>query len=695
MDDVDSPFRLAARSVSYESPCTSWASPDREGGDTQLAPARPMTPMAQLEFNMIARTFEPIAWLSVALVSSAVALAGSPESRTELDHAAKDTGRVRLGPHTALTAVATLPKPTARERLAADELRTYLAQMSNLRLESIEVTADAVPAGSIAIGRLAEAAGLVSRAELDAVAPDGYVVKAAGNQVAICGDRDLGTVYGVYALLRRLGVRFYAEGCEVVPRSPDLVIPSCVLRARPFYEFRKLDPFPKGRKMPYDPVGSFYNLKLGCTPVDDIGSPRDIGEPNADSLIHTAAYLVPFGTYGKAHPEYFALKKKGEGSQWNANQHLCLSNAGTRAVAAERLLMLMDKQKERKFFFVGQGDGHSSCECPACEAFGSETDRLMDFVNVIARQAAGQYPDKRVMTLAYTDGSSPPVNVLPEPNVLVLYCPYPPHAMCQSHDLSCEKNAQARQQLQGWLARCPNNMGIFDYARGYAAPYEPFGSFYAMKRKLDFYVASGVRGLFYCGVPTNFRDLFVFVQSRLLWEPKTDVEPLIDEFMAAYYGKAARHIRDYFDFLHKQIETLPVHQMCERANPSLVNVEFAKTGFEMFRKAEEAAVGDPTVLGRVSREKFCLLFADLNVRNPAAGNLAESEAVFARRLAEFIAIGRTVGITIVARSQGDVGDWLARVVGIRTTAEPWYTDPIVDALIADPVEVLHKAPVPR
>ncbi len=242
---------------------------------------------------MIARTFEPIAWLSVAHWCRVPS--PSPARRNLAPSSImpqSDTGRVRRLAR-ALTAVATLPKPTARERLAADELRTYLAQMSNLRLESIEVTADAVPAGSIAIGRLAEAAGLVSRAELDAVAPDGYVVKAAGNQVAICGDRDLGTVYGVYALLRRLGVRFYAEGCEVVPRSPDLVIPSCVLRARPFYEFRKLDPFPKGRKMPYDPVGSFYNLKLGCTPVDDIGSPRDIGEPNADSLIHTVAYLVP------------------------------------------------------------------------------------------------------------------------------------------------------------------------------------------------------------------------------------------------------------------------------------------------------------------------------------------------------------------------------------------------------------------
>lgn len=601
------------------------------------------------------------------------------------------TDRLRLAPDTVLTAIATVNEPTAREKLAGEELADYLARMSGKRLEIIQIADGAVPVGVIAAGRLAEQAGLVTREELEAVASDGYVVKAEKGRIAVCGPRDVGTVYGAYALLRHLGAKFYAEGCEIVPTCSGLVIPACVLQAKPFFEFRKLDPFPKGRKMPYDPLGSFYNLKLGCTPVDDIGSPRDIGAPNADSLVHTAAYLVPFKIYGQSHPEYFTLVKGERASNPHSyGAPLCFSSEGGRRVAAERLLELIGKQKERKFFFIGQSDCSAACECPECKASASGTDRLLTYVNTIARAVAKHYPDIRMLTLAYTVFSSPPATVLPEPNVWVLYCPYTPRALCQSHDLSCEKNRVAREQFMTWVAKCPNNVGIFDYTRGYDVTYEPFGSFYAMKRKLDQYASLGVRGLFYCGTPTNFRDLFIFVQSRLLWEPKTDVEPLVDEFMAAYYGKAAPHMRDYFNFLHGQIEKRRIHQMCERKNPSLVNAEYAEAAFEMFRKAEEAAADDPVTLVRVRREKFCLLFADLNVRNPVACNLAVDEAVFAGRLAEFVSIGRSLGITQLERyrKDGDVNHWVGRVAGVRMPVKPWYNDPIVDALIADPKTVL-------
>lgn len=578
------------------------------------------------------------------------------------------------------TAIATVPEPTAREKLAAGELADYFEQITGRRLARSEL-AGGVPAGVIAVGRLAVSGGLVAAAEVSGLQRDGYLVRVRDGRAAVCGWRDLGAVYGAYALLQGLGVRFYAPGCEVVPETDRLDLPPVELRAVPRYEFRHCT----------------GNLKLGHTPNDDCGNPRDIGQPGG--LVHAADYLVPFDQYGEQHPEYFALQADGrrlhrgpEGSRFDV--HLCLANPDVRRISAERLLKLIEAQPDRTFFGVSQGDGHAWCRCPACQALdgvpGVEmTDRLLDYVNAIAREVAQQYPDKRIVTLAYTDATSPPPRrVMPEPNVMVQFCPYPRRVACQSHDLTCDRNAVGYADLQGWIAKCPNNLYIFDYPRGYQTWYEPFGSFWAMKRKLDYYTANGIKGLYHCGVPDTFRDLFVYVQSRLLWSPEADVAALMDDFMSHYYGAAAPAMREWFDLMHQEVDERPVHQMCEGPNPGLVTAELAEQALAIYARAE-AAAGDRAALYRVRAEKMLVLFADVNERNPVNGKLAVDEAEFAKRLAEMLDIARQRRLgTLARREAGVVSDWLYKVARVRTQRNPWYTDALIDRLAAKPAETL-------
>jgi|GEM_PF-2980316 len=306
------------------------------------------------------------------------------------------------------------------------------------------------------------------------------------------------------------------------------------------------------------------------------------------------------------------------------------------------------------------------------------TDRLLDYANHVARAVAAQYPDRIIVTLAYTNATSPPpTRVLPEPNVMVQYCPYPHRTACQSHDLTYKKDRQGLADLTGWIAKGPRNMHIFDDPCGYAVYHEPFGSSHAMKRKLDSYAEQGIRGIYYCGVPSTFRDLFVFVQSRLLWEPKAPVEPLIDELMAAYYGPAAPAMRQYVDRSHREVETRPVHQMCEGPNSGLVTPALAEEALALFAQAEKAARNDRAALYRVRQEKLNVLFADLNERNPANGRLAVPPDEFARRLGEFVAIGRAARAGNLLRSQKSAAEWLYKAARVRTTVSPWYADPLV------------------
>ena len=115
-------------------------------------------------------------------------------------------GKITIGKNTPASGILLAPGATKRETLAADELTSYLETMTGKRLARTEASGKTAPPGAIVIGPQALAAGLIKQSELDKVAPDGYVVKVKDGRVGLCGARDVGTIYGAYALLRKAGV---------------------------------------------------------------------------------------------------------------------------------------------------------------------------------------------------------------------------------------------------------------------------------------------------------------------------------------------------------------------------------------------------------------------------------------------------------------------------------------------------------
>lgn len=232
-------------------------------------------------------------------------------------------------------------------------------------------------------------------------------------------------------------------------------------------------------------------------------------------------------------------------------------------------------------------------------------------------------------------------------------------------------------------------MYIYDYPRGYRVWYEPFGSFYAMVEKMNFYASNGIRGIVQCVVPTSFTDLFVFVQGQLFWKPDADVEKLIDEFMDVYYGKAASYMREYFNFMYNEINTRPVHQHCESPNPELVTAEYANKALEMFNKAQDTVADDSISLQHVEIEKFCLLFSDVNQRNTRNNQLTISMPEHAKRLAETVRIAKNMKVIQVGNLPNMINfkDWLRGISLLSLQSEPWYYDPGVDAFINNPENI--------
>ncbi|MBM4034438.1 MAG: hypothetical protein FJ291_22055 [Planctomycetes bacterium] len=120
------------------------------------------------------------------------------------------------------------------ERLAALELRSYLAQFSDANIEPREPDAEEpLPAGQplIVVGTARNnklAAELVRQAGLEGrlreLGGDGYLLKSLRHAdrpaILVAATAPRGVVYGVYALLERYGVRFSMQGARLPPRAP-------------------------------------------------------------------------------------------------------------------------------------------------------------------------------------------------------------------------------------------------------------------------------------------------------------------------------------------------------------------------------------------------------------------------------------------------------------------------------------------
>jgi len=582
-----------------------------------------------------------------------------------------------------------IPEESTRyERRAARELTKYLKAINGKELPTEAYKAGVDKNGAVLIGRAVVKAGLIASAELQSVKPDGYIVVSDGRTVGIAGYRGVGDVYGVYGFLRRLGLKIYAPDCKIVPKLPTLTVGVFRISDSPAFEMR---------------YNHRLHPELGWTPRLDCPRPREADPKAGRSWDHTHGYQVPRYLYFEEHPEYWAKDEQNRMLETSkpGQLHLCLSHPEVRKIAAERVADWVDKTPLGRFYCVTQGDGAAWCRCPRCTALDPEpgaklkryplylADRLLDYVNPIANRIAEKHPDDIVLTFAYTPATQPPPRrVKPAPNVRVMFCPYPTEngAKCSSHDLFCEQNKGALEDLRGWLAWCPHNMYIYDYVRGFQCRYAPFGSFYAMVSKIKFYHEHGIKGIYLCGArPQQFGALFEYVIGRLLWHPELDPEPLIDEFMPAYYGAAAPHMRAFFDFFYARIHDKdnPVHQGCERANPGLVTPEFAAAAYPIFARARQAVRADPTLLKRVELEELCgVLWSDLdeNTKEKLVSDGTVNEKLLAK-LKRLNHLCRQHGARdFVRKTKGKV--WITATFGIPVDAEPWWSDPVVKKLLA-------------
>ena len=411
------------------------------------------------------------------------------------------------------------------EEHAAEELVKYIRYATGVELP---VRASAPEGGRvIAVG---------SAAGRGDAAKEGYVIRDDGGRLLVYGGSVRGTLYGVYGFLREFaGCEFFASDCEVIYRAAEREIPSGVdIEVAPDLEYR------------------------------DVFAADCLNGDTAAKLNINGYYLRPFSA-GEGGGVVFA-----GGDAWfvhtvsrcmylcDLDGQPCYTDPDNFAKAIESVRGLLERDPRSGIVSITQNDNSRYCSCAECSRInreeGTEGGAQMRFINAVADAIKDDYPDARILTLAYLYSEAPPKTPARD-NVIVMLCPID---RCMAHPWGdCPNNSDLTDLLAGWHS-VTDNLYIWNYIVNDVKDWNntPFMNIDSLYDDYVIFREYGVTGVFNEGAGNNYGTEFAqlrnFLLSRLMWEPdmtRERYDDLTRRFIDAYYGEASQIIGRYYDLM--------------------------------------------------------------------------------------------------------------------------------------------------
>ena len=203
------------------------------------------------------------------------------------------------------------------------------------------------------------------------------------------------------------------------------------------------------------------------------------------------------------------------------------------------------------FFALVPMDNSSYCKCPKCRALmnqdeadspffsnGYASDYVFGFANQVAKAIKKSHPGKYLATLAYAKYAYYPKRVRLESNIAVQLCLHVRNVYdtaVQDNDLKFFDSWVTKEKdrpIYLWLYYC------FPAEIAHNGQWHCFPGFFAhgIGRWFKRFAEHGVRGAFFNGFG---QQVEAYVSFKLLDDPARDVDDLLDDYFAGYYGAAA------------------------------------------------------------------------------------------------------------------------------------------------------------
>ena len=542
------------------------------------------------------------------------------------------------------------------EQCAAQDLADHIRQMSGAVLQ-VQPEGATVPERAILIGDSAAVRSLGIAVDGAELGDDGFILKTVGARVAIAGGRLRGTMYGVYALLEKLGCRWWYPGASTIPSLKTIDIPPLDERQVPAFEYRDMlygDMDDSEEAMLFRARnrinGGFYKSMKA----------QYGGTWQFDTLVHSYGRLMPAGMYFADHPEYYALAN-GRRTQSQPD----FSNPDVVRIMADSIMRELAEHPEWRHVTIGQNDNNGYCQCDGCKALAEKYDSLggmqLHFAKEVSKIVRQKYPDVDINVPAYRWSRKPPTGIRPDEKGVITLCSIECNFGQPLAEGYPRENEEFRDDIVGWSKLAPK-LYIWDYTTNFTHYILPYPNYYVLAPNLKFFADHKVRGYMAQGSHTTnhgqMAPLSIWILARALWNPDADGKALTREFCLGYYGEeAGRLVLDYLDLLHDGIARERTPIWCTRGtylSAPYLSPELMAKGDSLLRRAEAAAKGEPEVLKRIQADHVPILYvmikrADTMIPAAAALTRGLTAATVGRELSEY---ARAANMTNVAEGGG-------------------------------------------
>jgi hypothetical protein len=411
--------------------------------------------------------------------------------------------------------------------------------------------------------------GASARARLDwpkirsGLSDDGFVIRTLPEGLAIAGDSDLGTLYGVYAFLEEgLGVRWLMPGNHgtVAPPRTTVQIGMLDRRETPSFRFRWIG-------------NDAWALHNRCNVNLTVAGQRAGVTWQFD--FHSFADVMPRSECGRSHPEYYSLvngqRSNLPGDKARRGWQLCTSNPQLVEEYARRINARLDRDPGIRVISISPNDGGQFCECTNCRAldrpdpdwYARYSDRLAVFNNAVARRVRERHPEVLVKGGAYGRYLRVPADpdYRMEPNQAVQAC----HTYaCYNHpvaDDQCAFNKDCfRTDLEKWAKLTPH-LFIYEYYQKGAWAGLPWPIVHSVRKDLPYYQRLGVEGFYsqYTADAFPSSAVVLYVAVKLAWNVNLEVDELLADYYQACYQEAAEPMRRYHERLERAMTAYGNH----------------------------------------------------------------------------------------------------------------------------------------
>jgi hypothetical protein len=503
------------------------------------------------------------------------------------------------------------------EKYAAEEFHNLLKEVCGLDLQI--ASSPGTTARKVLIGP--EASGL----NVSDLGEEGLRVRISKEGIAIAGGKPRGTLYGVYEFFERaFGVRFLTHDHTWIPKPAASQIPCEEYSFVPPFAFRW--PFyAENAAMPDFAARLRVNT---TTPDEKLG-----GNCNQSLINHSLMKYLNPETYGKDHPEYFALVDGARNlDAGGGGPEPCVTNPKVMDIVSEGVLKDIAANPKMKNISVSQNDNADYCRCATCEAVnqreGTPMGSHLAFVNAVADRVGEKFPDVKVGTLAYWYTRKAPKTIAPRKNMQIQLCSIECCTIHPINDPACEKNREFCEDMKNWKA-VSDDIWVWNYNTNFSRYDLPFPNLRVIGPNVSFFADNHVKGVFMqangSGITGEMSDLRNYVIARCLWKPGTDGWAMVEEFCRLHYGNASATILEYLTFLHDNALTTGLHPSCFPTPQEVgLNPEVALKAFSYFQKALGEAENEE-VRSRVEKASICAYRAMLDAGGRLEYNPADSQ----------------------------------------------------------------------